>query len=145
MRRRIWCETVPAAEIAAPEVIALLRRFALTPIVAVWPHTLAAARPALGRLGGAGIRAAVWPMLADAEGRWLGEENAGRFSAFVEQIADTLQPAEIVLDLEPPIEALRATVAAIPTIGRANDRPRIEPYACASPNARTSPRAVASQ
>ncbi|MFT3771914.1 MAG: hypothetical protein QM820_41430 [Minicystis sp.] len=111
MRRRIWCETVPAAELAAPAVIALLQRFAVQPIVAVWPDTLAATREACARLAGEGVAVAAWPMLADADGRWLGAENADRFASFVARVADALGPAEIVLDLEPPIAALRATIA----------------------------------
>ncbi len=63
------------------------------------------------RLAGVGCRVALWPMLADADGRWLGAENAVRFTAFTERIADELSPSEIVLDLEPPIAALRATIA----------------------------------
>jgi hypothetical protein len=111
MRRRIWCETLPLAELGSREVVALLARFRVAPIVAVWPDTLAAARPVLDRLAATGLAPAVWPMLADREGRWLGAENAGRFGAFVEEIAEGLAPAEIVLDLEPPIAAMRATVA----------------------------------
>jgi hypothetical protein len=111
MRRRIWCETVPAAELGSPAVTGLLRRFGLEAIVAVWPHTREAAREALARLRGAGVAVAVWPMLADRDGRWLGAGNAGAFAAFAEGLADALAPAEIVLDLEPPIEALRSTLA----------------------------------
>ncbi|APR78124.1 Hypothetical protein A7982_03471 [Minicystis rosea] len=102
---------MPAEELAAPPVIALLRRFAVDPIVAVWPDTLAAVRPATRRLADEGFRVAVWPMLADADGRWLSADNAARFTDFTERLADALAPAEIVLDLEPPIAALRETIA----------------------------------
>lgn len=111
MRRRIWCETVPAAEIEAPAVVALLARYQVDPIVAVWPDTVAATRSALDRLTEAGLAPSVWPMLPDGEGRWFGAGNAAAFAAFVDRVADDLQPAEVVLDLEPPIEGLRRTVA----------------------------------
>jgi hypothetical protein len=38
--------------------------------------------------------------------------NAAAFSAFVERLCDALAPGEIVLDLEPPIEAMRASMAS---------------------------------
>lgn len=113
MRRRIWCETLPARELATPPVITLLRRFAIAPIVAVWPHSIDEAAPALVALRESGVAAAVWPMLADADGRWLGAGNADRFTGFVDSIVDVLAPPEIVLDLEPPIEALKLSLASL--------------------------------
>lgn len=112
MRRRIWCETVPLPELAAPRVIALLGRFAVAPIVAIFPHTIDEARPVIAALAESGATVAVWPMLSDADGRWLGAANADRFVAFVDRAARELSPAEIVLDLEPPIAALATSIAA---------------------------------
>lgn len=111
-RRRIWCETVPPGELGAPATVALLRRFAITPIVAVWPHTALAAGPVCARYAGEGIPVVVWPMLADADGRWVSAGNVGAFSSFVERLCDELAPGEIVLDLEPPIEAVRSSLAS---------------------------------
>jgi hypothetical protein len=108
MRRRIWCETVPLAELGSKAVMALLRRFEVGAIVAVWPETLAEAGDALRRLAGEGVPTAVWPMLGDAEGRWMGAANAGGFAAFAGRAMDALSPPELVLDLEPPIEQLRS-------------------------------------
>ena len=99
-------------ELGTPSVIALLQRFAIDPIVAIFPDTIDDARDALARLAGAGIPIAAWPMLADADGRWLGAENADRFSAFVDRVAREIAPREIVLDLEPPIGALQRTLAS---------------------------------
>ena len=112
MRRRIWCETVPTRELGGAQVIELLRLFAVTPIVAVWPATRAEASEAITALDAYGLAPAVWPMLEDADGRWLGAANAPRFARFVEALAEDLAPREIVLDLEPPIEALRAGLAS---------------------------------
>jgi hypothetical protein len=50
-------------------------------------------------------------MLADADGRWLGARNAALFCAHAERLAASAPGVEIVLDLEPPIDALRGTVA----------------------------------
>jgi hypothetical protein len=111
-RRRVWCETVPFEVLAAPATVALLQRYRIDPIVAVWPRTRAAARDAGERFAGAGLRPAMWPMLADEDGRWIGAANAHLFCAFAEALAGDPHTAEIVLDLEPPIEAVRATLAS---------------------------------
>lgn len=109
-RRRVWCETVPPETLAAPATVALLRRFGVDPIIAVWPATVAAAREAAARFAEAGLRPAIWPMLPDADGRWIGAANAAAFCAFAEDLARV--HAEIVLDLEPPIESVRVTLAS---------------------------------
>ena len=38
-RRRAWIETLPFAAIARPDVVRLLARRSIEPIVAVWPAT----------------------------------------------------------------------------------------------------------
>jgi hypothetical protein len=111
-RRRIWCETVPAATLAAPATVALLRRYGVDPILAVWPSTVPEARAAADRFAEAGLRPALWPMLADADGRWASADNADRFCDFAERLAAEASAAEIVFDLEPPIGALRASIAS---------------------------------
>jgi hypothetical protein len=108
MRRRVWCETASPEALIAPATIALLERFGIHPILAVWPHTMDAAREAASRYADRGLSPALWPMLSDAEGRWIGAGNAARFLAF----AESLEAAELVLDLEPPIESLRSTLAS---------------------------------
>jgi len=111
-RRRIWCETVPLETLGAPATVALLRRYDVHPIVAVWPETLAGTAAVAARFVDAGLQPALWPMLADADGRWIGAANAAAFCAFAERLAGELGAAEIVLDLEPPIEAVRKTLAS---------------------------------
>src|SRR5262249_35724747 len=111
-RRRVWCETVPPEILAAPETAALLRRHGIDPILAVWPDTVDAAREAAARFVDAGLRPALWPMLADADGRWIGAVNAAAFCTFAERLATDLAAAEVVLDLEPPIDLLRDTIAS---------------------------------
>jgi hypothetical protein len=126
MRRRIWCETVTAAELALPATIALLARFEVQPIVAVWPWSVDEARLALARFSDAGLSPALWPMLADADGRWVHAGNATAFCAFAERLAGEVGPREIVFDTEPPIAALRTTIAdralAARMLPRAADR-----------------------
>jgi hypothetical protein len=111
-RRRVWCETVPPDTLAAPATVALLQRFAVDPILAVWPATVRAAREAAARFAGAGLRPALWPMLPDADGRWIGAGNAALFCAFAEALAREGGSTEMILDLEPPIESVRTTLAS---------------------------------
>src|SRR5689334_1294973 len=109
---RIWCEMVTHAEIASPAVLAALAQRKIGLIVAAQPgpraHLVQLARAARD----AGLSFAVWPMLADAAGRWASVDNAARFASYVRALVDELDrasalPEEIALDLEPPIDRLR--------------------------------------
>ena len=117
-RRRAWIETLPFEAIARPDVVRLLASRSIEPIVAVWPATsIAAIVQVIAAYGEAGLPVALWPMLSDREGRWANAGNAGVFIDFVRELcaqltARGLAPAEIVLDLEPSIEAMRASLAS---------------------------------
>jgi len=102
---------LPLEEVTAPSTVALLSRFEVDPILAVWPRTLGACERAVKTLADAGRTATVWPMLADAEGRWLGAANVEAFAAFAGDAQRVTGATEIVLDLEPPIEKLRGSLA----------------------------------
>ncbi len=117
-RRRVWIETLPFAEIARPGVVALLASRRIEPIVAVWPKTpIEAIVRVIETHGEAGLPVALWPMLEDGEGRWANSGNAATFADFVEELCVRLAatgraPAEIVVDLEPSIEAMRSSFAS---------------------------------
>ena len=117
-RRRAWIETLPFEAIARPHVVALLASRQIEPIVAVWPSTpIEAIVRVIEAHGEAGQPVALWPMLSDREGRWANAGNAGTFVDFVHQLCARLAatgraPAEIVVDLEPSIEAMRASFAS---------------------------------
>ncbi|MFO0758358.1 MAG: hypothetical protein U0359_17840 [Byssovorax sp.] len=117
-RRRIWCETLPPEDLCAPATIALLRRYSLAPIVAVFPTT---SRDVIARVIAAyaaeGLPAAVWPMLDDRDGRWASAGNAAVFCRFAGDLIGDLaargqRPAELFVDLEPAIEAMKSSVAS---------------------------------
>ena len=120
-RRRAWIETLPFETIARPHVVALLASRGIEPIVAVWPSTpTQAIVRVIEAYGEAGKDAALWPMLSDGEGRWANAGNAGTFVDFVHELCARLAaagraPAEIVVDLEPSIEAMRASFASSAT------------------------------
>jgi hypothetical protein len=118
MRRRIWSELLPLEEVRAPGVLRLLSRYGLELAIAVRPETA----PGLGELlracAGAGVRVAVWPMIADEAGRWASAGNAGKFWAFVLEVierlaAEEITAGEVVFDLEPPLPLLRGALGGL--------------------------------
>lgn len=116
-RRRIWCETLPHEQLLAPATVALLARFSLSPIVAVWPSTtLPTIERVLATFEDQGRPAAIWPMLDDREGRWANAGNVALFARFAGALVEALverrrPPRELFVDLEPAIEALRGGIA----------------------------------
>ena len=108
MRRRVWCETVPYDDLVRSEVVELLARRDLDLLLAVRPWQLAEIADVVRRFHDRGVFVAVWPMLADAEGRWVSAESAPAFIAFADAVLAAVPFAdELVLDLEPP----KATLA----------------------------------
>lgn len=115
-RRRIWSELLPLEVVRMPGTLALLRRYALELSIAVRPETAAGLPDLVAACADAGVAVAVWPMIADEDGRWASAGNAAAFGAFVARLLDALDArrlaaAEIVFDLEPPIDAVRRALA----------------------------------
>jgi hypothetical protein len=109
MRRRVWAETVPAEVLRSGRVRGLLRRFGLDVVVAVRPGEVEGLPRTIDALTDDGIAVSIWPMLDDVAGRWANARNAGPFAAFAREVACVLRPgAEIVIDLEPAIDEVRA-------------------------------------
>ncbi|WP_437737237.1 hypothetical protein [Sorangium sp. So ce1335] len=111
-RRRIWSELLPLEVVRAPRTLALLRRYGLDLSVAVRPGTAAGLPDLAAACADAGVGVAVWPMLEDEAGRWASAGNAATFGAFVARLLDALDgrglaAAEVVFDLEPPIQDVR--------------------------------------
>ena len=111
--RRIWSETVPYPTLMDRGTLRLLRRYSIQLLVGVRPWDL----PVVADLSRAcldeGVALGLWPMLADADGRWVNVQNASKFGAFVEQLLEALDPRglapkEIVFDLEPSMLVARA-------------------------------------
>lgn len=111
MSSSIWCETVALDVLAAPSTLALLRRYEVAPIVAVFPHNVREALDVVARLDGEGLSPSIWPMLSDADGRWCNAQNAAAFVAFARSIvADAPRARALVVDLEPSIQVTRASI-----------------------------------
>ena len=103
MRRRVWCETVPYDELVRSETVELLARRGLDLLLAVRPWQLAEVGDVVRRFHDRGVFVAVWPMLADAEGRWVSADSAPAFITFADAVLAAVPFAdELVLDLEPP-------------------------------------------
>ncbi len=116
MRRRVWCETLSFAEVSRPEVVALLARYRVDLLLAVRPWQLAEVDEVTRRLRGAGVFVALWPMLADADGRWASVASAARFIALVDDLLARSDPDELVIDLEPPLAELERWKAGRPLL-----------------------------
>jgi hypothetical protein len=114
-RRYIWSEYVPYETLRTAAVLRPLASRAITPIVAVTPPVLDQAAGVVRACRDAGAGVGLWPMLDDADGRWASAANAERFCAFARALLDALdaagaRPDCVAIDLEPPIDRLRALV-----------------------------------
>ncbi|MDO9020812.1 MAG: hypothetical protein Q8S73_34090 [Deltaproteobacteria bacterium] len=124
MRRRIWSETLPLAELTAPATLALLARYDVELIAAVRPWDLPGIAALVGACNDAGVDVGLWPMIEDADGRWANAFNAPRFTAFVHQVLDAVPAGarvrDLAVDLEPPFgvvtTALRSPTAVWPSL-----------------------------
>jgi hypothetical protein len=107
LRKRIWCETLSHHELVQAKSLDLLKRGPFEAIVAVQPESLDSFFPALAELQSHGIKTSVWPMLSNADGRWLSLATAPAYLAWLLRVVDTARATktaleEIVIDLEPP-------------------------------------------
>lgn len=122
-RRRIWSELLPLEEVRAPRVLALLGRYGLELAVAVRPETAAGLPELMRAAAGAGVPVVLWPMIADADGRWASADNAPHFQTFVSRIVGSLDGAgiaarEVVLDLEPPFPLVQPALQDLGALWR---------------------------
>ena len=101
---RIYSETLPYEDLVRPRTVALLRRHELEIVLAVRPWQLAELADVARVLRDGGIAVSVWPMLADADGRWASAHNAASFVRFLRETTEHLEaagvaPREMLLDL----------------------------------------------
>ncbi|MBI4817383.1 MAG: hypothetical protein HY791_14070 [Deltaproteobacteria bacterium] len=111
--RRIWVEFLPPEELRRPSTLELLATYQLQPLVAVTPErSTDALGSALASLSKRGLTFGLWPLFSDAEGYWLNEANAARFTERVEGALAVAReakatPTTVAFDLEPPLEVTR--------------------------------------
>lgn len=107
MRCRVWCETLPFDEVIEPALVAALRAHAVDVMLAVRPWQLDELGATVARLRDAGLAVGLWPMIDDADGRWVSVASITRWLAFADAaLARAPGCDEVVIDLEPPLAAL---------------------------------------
>lgn len=116
VRRRIYAEDVPGAELRAPATQRLLRAHGLGLVVSVRPWTFDEAADVVRACRDHAVPVTLWPMLRDEDGRWANARNMALFSDLVRRMIDALGdphalPRELLIDLEPSVDPLRALLA----------------------------------
>ncbi|MDQ3365470.1 MAG: hypothetical protein M3680_08585 [Myxococcota bacterium] len=97
-------------------MIDLLARFRVDLLLAVRPWQLAEVRDVVRRVQDAGVFVALWPMLADADGRWASASSSTAFVGFADELLACVPFAdELAIDLEPPFRDLARWKAGRPT------------------------------
>jgi hypothetical protein len=120
----VWCETLPWAELARPDLARLLTDHGVELLLAVRPWQLPEVADRVDRLRGAGVFVGLWPMLADDDGRWASVASSQAFIALVDALVAGVPAAdEIVLDLEPPIALMTRWKDGRPTWRQTPRRP----------------------
>ncbi len=82
---------------------------------AITPSNIGSCRTIVGATKTAGVRIGLWPMISNELGRWASAWTAYPYIDFVDDMLkplarERLLPDELLIDLEPPINAARAAV-----------------------------------
>jgi len=116
VRRRVWCETLPFAELTRSYVTELVARYRLDLLLAVRPWQIAEVGDVVRHFQDAGVFVAMWPMLADEDGRWASVSSSRAFIAFTDELLRVVPFAEeLAIDLEPPLHLLARWKSGHPT------------------------------
>ncbi len=108
----MWCETL--AFEALPAALPLLVRHRVDLLLAVRPWQLGEIAEVVRRARGEGVFVAVWPMLADEDGRWANARSCDKYIAFVDAVLSTVDADELAIDLEPPFYELERLIRLRP-------------------------------
>ena len=115
---RVYSERVPLGRLVEAPVLSALSERSIQLLAAVRPSEERDALRLVRRARSIGLSIGLWPMLGDADGRWLNPKSEASFARLVESLLDAFGPHiepfgappfdTMVLDLEPPIDELRA-------------------------------------
>lgn len=114
--RAVFVEDLPAAELVRPATVRLLVDHGLSAIVSVRPWNVDETFEVRRTLAVAGVPVTLWPMLADAAGRWVNVRTVAEMRGFVARLIERAArepgavPLRVLLDLEPPIDEVRAVL-----------------------------------
>ncbi|HUH04133.1 MAG TPA: hypothetical protein VML75_19180 [Kofleriaceae bacterium] len=119
MRGYVFSELTPVDRLVAPATLELLAVRRLQLYAAITPRERARAGEIVAACRAAGVTVGLWPMLADADGRWASAWNGVAFAAYVRDLLDeldarALRPDEVLVDLEPPIALTRRLLRGRP-------------------------------
>jgi hypothetical protein len=124
VRRRVWCEMLPFAELS-PALLEKLATRRIDLLLAVRPWQLSEISGVAARVRAAGVGLGLWPMLGDEHGRWASVRSMVGFLALADSVIERVSRSsegpgldELVIDLEPPHEVLaqwKALRPAFPT------------------------------
>jgi hypothetical protein len=132
--RRVYVEMIPHAEFLRGPGPGLLRRFGLEAVLAVRPWDLPELPRVLGELRDLEVRASLWPMLSNEDGRWASSSNGGTFASFAMQVLDSAHEAghgaqhgELFVDFEPRYAAVeQASHGALGFLRARQASPRVD-------------------
>lgn len=105
--RRIFSELVPVAELARHPILGELGAREIQLLCAVQPQDTGDALRLVERARSIGLSIGLWPLVGDADGRWLSRANATQLEEHACLLVERARPDAIVLDLEPPISLVR--------------------------------------
>lgn len=114
---RIYSETAPYEAVIARDVLAALARRKIELVLAVRPWDLVELPRTAARIADAGVVLSLWPMLTDDDGRFLHVGNVARMRelalrAIEAARGDGAPVSDVMLDVEPPVEAMRSVLHA---------------------------------
>lgn len=112
----MWCETLTYEQLATGSLDRVLERYRVGLLLAVRPWQLDEVGEVVRQFQAAGVAVGLWPMLADADGRWVSAASHAHFIAYCDQLLAKVPFAdELVIDLEPPLEVLSRLKMGRPT------------------------------
>ena len=121
MRRRVWCETLSFDEVGDPRLLAALERHGIDLLLAVRPWQLPEVAAVVEGVRDAGVFVGMWPMLADADGRWASVRSLPAYIAFTDELLARVPTCdELAIDLEPPLAVLKEWKALRPAVSTAS-------------------------
>lgn len=121
VRRRIYSETLAWDALLCADVLDLLQHYSLELVAAVRPWEMDSLALLLEKTRARGIPTCVWPMLSDADGRWVSSTNGHVFERFAESLWTEIlsrrqERLGILFDLEPPIAQVRTFVSGAASV-----------------------------
>ncbi len=120
--RRIWCETISFSELLRGGALQIPKERGWSLLLAVLPGDLPLLPELLLRADSMSLPVSIWPMLTSDRGRWVHATTLQPFLVFANSVLALCEergrlPAELVIDLEPPFQAVADVVSDLGASG----------------------------